>query len=114
MKNKLKASTLIESIVALVIIMLVFSIIMSFYLKQVKSFSQINKLNIHFVLNKIVAQEDITQRYENAEYKFESFVIKKTVSQYENKDALFLLKYECLDNKQTLLMQKRKVLLRFE
>lgn len=114
MKKKLRASTLIEAIVALVIIMLVFSIIMNFYLRQVKSSSQLNKLNIHFILNKIVNNEDVEQLYNDTEYKFESFMIKKTVSQYKNKENLFLLKYECLDTNKTILLQKRKVMLKIE
>lgn len=112
MKKKIKASTLIEAIVALVIIMLVFSIIMSFYLGQIKSSSQLNKLNIHFLMNKIANQEDDLNRYNDNEYKFESFVIKKTVSQYKDYENLYLLEYECLDTNKTIILQKRKVILR--
>ena len=96
MKKRLAASTLIESIVALMIIMLVFGIIMNFYSRHINGMSKINKLDIYFSLTKFIESEDSSQLYENEE-------------------NLYLLNYECIDTcTNKVVLQKRKVLLKIE
>ncbi|OFX83104.1 MAG: hypothetical protein A2W99_13290 [Bacteroidetes bacterium GWF2_33_16] len=110
MKAKLKASSLIETIVAMVIILLVFGIVMSFYSSQLKSVNQSNILRAHYLLNKVSSQDDLKNTYSNEELIIQSFIIRKTVTSY-NKRSLYLVNYEYIDSSKNVILSKRKIVL---
>ena len=111
MNSKLKASTLIETIIAMVIILIVFGIIMNFYSGQIKSFNNSSKIKAYYILNKVSSNDLNKKSFSDEEFRIESFLIRRTIISYNNKESLYLLNYECLDTNQNILLQRKKVVL---
>ncbi len=86
--KKLKAYTLIETIISMVIIMLVFSVAMMIFINVVKTDRIIERTDIFFKMNEIIHESKTHQEYINYTFEFENFIIERTISRYLNSKKL--------------------------
>ena len=87
----LKSSSLIESVIAVVIIGIVFSIGLTVMEQTISTSDNPAKFRLHQKLRSLADEIKLTQNYKNETIKTEGFVIEKTIKPYNNdKNILFL------------------------
>ncbi len=112
MRKAIKASSIIETIIAMVIIVIIYGIVLNFYLGQSKKSHQYNMLNIHFELKKYIETDIKEGNFEANEFRINSFIIEKTVSNHEGFENVILIKYMCKDNNRTI-AEKKKIVIKY-
>jgi hypothetical protein len=91
LKKKLKASTLIESLIAMLVIMLCFSIAVMIYLNVVRSDKLYQKNTANFILNEIAIQTKKEKKFIDESLKEGQFLIQKNVEKYQDTANLYRL-----------------------
>lgn len=86
--NKLGGSTLVEVIVAMVIITMVISLTFNFYVKVNKSSNYLVKLKAHMISEEVICQCKIHKEFKDENYNFDNVIIQKIITPYENYDDL--------------------------
>lgn len=96
--NKLMASTLVETLVAMIIVMLAFGIGLIIYLNVIQSSGAQQKLNAHLKMNQIAIETKNKNLFLDEEYPSETMKIVKTMVPYDaSSDNLKILKIEAFD-----------------
>lgn len=94
----LKGSTLIETLVAMIIVMLAFGIGLMIYLNVIQSSGAQQKLNAQLQINKVAIETKDKNLFVDGEYTLENLKIVKTLRAYSpESERLKLLKIEAFD-----------------
>jgi len=88
MIKKLKAYTLIETIIAMVIIMLVFGIAMMIFIKVMKTDRVVRQAEVFFKMNEILNQSKINNEFTDVTLSFDSYEIQRTLLAYEGSEKV--------------------------
>ena len=91
------ASTLIEVMVAMIIVMISFGIAMVIYINVTRSDNQVQKLRAQLLLNETAIKTKIENSFVDATMEVESISIIKTIDSYEGSSILNLLLLEAFD-----------------
>lgn len=92
-KQYLKASSLIESIIAVTIIAICLLIALRLYINVLDSSQSINKTKIRFQINKLVSDMRMNQNFDSEVYDFKSYKIRKVVTNFEDQKNLKKVSY---------------------
>ena len=109
LKHILKATSLIETVVALVMIMSVFSIGMMVYFNVIKSSYSLQQLKASLMLNELSKVTKEKKSFFDEQDSTETLVIYKRISKYENMENLVLLELEVLSKDSTKLASRREL-----
>ena len=91
LKHRLKASTLMESLIAMVIIVVCFSIAVMIYVSVVDNDKERSKLKAILILNQTAIQIKREKNFLDDEKKYDNWVIKKTVGRYPETENVYSL-----------------------
>jgi Tfp pilus assembly protein PilV len=101
--KKITASTLLESLIAMVVVMVSFAIASAIYLQILSSGGEFQKLKAAALLQKIADETKQNRLYLDDNITVDQFVVEKKVVSYNGQKHLFHLKLK-------VFMQKEKQL----
>lgn len=110
LNKKLKGSTLVEALTAMVIVMLALGVFTTIYVNVMKSGDRQRKVQAGLLLDKIAMETKRDQLFLDAEFKTEEFVIQKRVSPYSGGANLFSLTLEAFDKNKKLLSVRNELI----
>lgn len=113
MKYKLKSFTLIESIVALIIIMLCFGIGLMIYVNVMKSDSNFLKLKSSALLKEIVINTKINKHFIDEQYSFKEININKRIEKYKDQDNLNIVIFEAYDKSGKKICEMKELVIEY-
>jgi len=88
---KVKGSTLIEAIIAMLIVTITFAMAMVLMLSISKNSNNSIKTKAYLLTNQIYTQSKAENLYIDQEFDFENVIIKKTILPVKESEELFLL-----------------------
>lgn len=100
--NKLKASSLIESVIAMTIISVCILIAMTIYTMVLKSSNSITHYQSLTEKQKILNETKSNPELTNETFNYKNFIIEKKVSVHESIDGLLLVDLTAINKKDTL------------
>src|SRR5688572_7097098 len=92
--KRIPGATLIEVIVALVIIMIIFGIAMMIYINVLNSSTSAGVANANLLLKEISEETIVTKRYFDEQINNNELIIVKSVKKYNNLEGLIHLHLE--------------------
>jgi hypothetical protein len=108
--KKITASSLFETIVALMVIMVVFGIAMTIYVNIIRNSTSLAELKASQRLDEIARDTRDKKSYFDEKFEDEVSVIEKKVSKYQEKEGLLLLQLEVLDKNNTRLAERKEII----
>jgi hypothetical protein len=84
LKIKIKGSTLIETLIAIIVTVIITGMAMTFFVQVYKSDNRHLQLVTFLKLKELMIETQKEQRYFDEKYSFDSFTINKTVTSYQN------------------------------
>lgn len=111
-KQRLKGATILEVIVAMVLLVIIMGIAASVYMSVLSS-SRLNVLqSIDQRLDELQQQSNREQQFFDTEWADSTFIFRRRVSPHPTKEDVILVEYEVIDgNKQSIAQRKEWVLL---
>lgn len=112
LKDKIKGSTLVETLVAMIIVMLAFGIGLMIYLNVIQSSGAQQKLNAQLQMNRIAIETKGKNLFVDDEYSMENLKLVKTIQSYSGEsDKLKLLKIEAFDGNGKKLSERKELVI---
>jgi hypothetical protein len=109
--RKLKGATLMEVLVAIAIIMSVFTISTIVFLNVTGSSYTGDKLKASLLLNEISMETNKSKTFLDEEISKDDIVIKKTFDKYNNHPNLMILTITAFNSSQKLLSERKEIIL---
>jgi hypothetical protein len=115
LKYKVKGSTLIESIVATIVIMFSFTAVTTIYVNVFRADDHTRKFDGHLILKNTALKVKAEKNYLDKEFKIEELTVEKTVSKYgeaaTTDQQLWILKLKLFDVDKKLLCEYKELIL---
>ncbi|MBN8696075.1 MAG: hypothetical protein J0L87_06060 [Bacteroidetes bacterium] len=109
--KKIKASTLVESLVAIVLIMLSMGFATLIYINVLSSDKQLDKHRAILFLNKYALEAIAKDEMFDSEITFENYLIEKKIEKYPYSDNLYLFKLALLNMDGKEIFVRRQLIL---
>jgi len=109
--KKVRASTLVETIVAMLIITFVFSIGFLIIMNLSKNSNNSLKTKAYFLTNEILVSTKSKKQFFDQDFDFGNITIKRTVSEYQNNEELYQLNLKALDLNNHKLFEQNELLI---
>jgi len=109
--GKVRASTLVETIVAMLIITIVFSMAFLIFLNISKNSNNAIKTKAYFLASDILVKTISEKQYFDSDYNFGNVIIKRIVTEYHKNDELFQLNITAFDFKNHKLFEQNKLII---
>lgn len=107
----INASTLVETIIAMLIVTIAFSLALILMISISKNSNNSLKTKAYMLANDVLVQTKAEKSYIDQEYAFGNIVIKKTVTEYENNEELFQLNVSAYDLKNFKLVEQNELII---
>lgn len=107
---RIKASSLIETIVGLMVIVLVFGIAMTVYVNVMKNSTSLAELKASQRLEEIAVETRANKSFFNESFEEEGIKIEKTIGKYQNKEGLILLELLAKDPAERKLAERKEII----
>ena len=91
-------STLVETLIAIILTVIVSGVAMSLFVQVYKSENKHQKLSAFFKMKELMIETTQKQRLFDEQFKFETYTVKKTVSPYQNFKDIFLVNLSAYDS----------------
>ena len=108
---KIKASTLVEAIIAMLIVTIAFSLALMLMLNISKNSNNSLKIKAYILANDIMVKTKSEKLYFDQEFDYGNITIKKTVIEYENNEELFQLNVSAFDSRNHKLFEQNELLI---
>ncbi len=105
------ASTLVEAIIAMLIITIAFSMAMVLMLNISKNSNNSLKTKAYILANDIMVQTKSEKSYIDQEFNYGNIIVKKIVSEYENNEELFQLNISAYDSRNHKLFEQNELII---
>ncbi|HAF29361.1 MAG TPA: hypothetical protein DCG75_09980 [Bacteroidales bacterium] len=109
--KKLKASTLIETIIAMLIVTIAFSLALMLMLSISKNSNNSLKTKAYFLANEVLVKTKSEKTYFDQDFDYGNILIKKTVAEYENNEELFQLNISAYDVRNYKLVEQNELII---
>jgi len=110
LNSVLKASSLFETIVGLMITMLVFAIAMTIYVNVIRSSTNIAELKALHRLEELSRETIIKKSFFDENFEEEGVVITKNINSYKGENGLLLLHLQATDPDKRNLAELKKII----
>ena len=110
LNTKLKAATVVELIVAMVITMICFGIGLMILMNVITSDKASHKLNATLTIDRIAAETKKTAHYYDEVMDEDPLTIHKKIKGYETDPALKILEIKAFDNNGNLLGERKELI----
>lgn len=107
---KLKAATLMESLVAMVVVLVCCGIAAMIYVNVMNSGNEREKLKAHLLLNETAIKTKSERLFLDEEIKGEFITIRKTVEPYKEQADLSLLVLTALDEAGNIIETRKEII----
>lgn len=111
LNHPLKASTLMESLIAMVILIVCFGIGTMIYTNVLTSDRERKQLHATLLANEEAITIKSEKNYLDAEWKIDDWTIKKTVEKYNETENLFLLSIAVLDRDKKVISIRNELII---
>ena len=108
--NQLKAFSIVETLVALVLISLAFGAGAMIYLNVLSTSNIALKEKANLVLEEIYQKTILTERYVSEELVERQFRVEKKIQPYRNNSKVYLLELKAFDTKDKLMATHRTLI----
>jgi hypothetical protein len=108
--KKIPAASLFETIVALMIIMIVFGIAMTIYVNVMRNSSSLSELKASQKLEEIARDTKEKKSYFDEKFEDEGTIIEKKVSKYQGKEELLLIDIQAFDKENKRLAERKEII----
>lgn len=108
---KLKASTLMESLVAMIVIMICFVIASMIYTNIINSTNNKLKLDASLLLKEIGIKAKEENNYLDEKFETENLVVQKSVTSYKNSGNLSLLTLIAFDKNGKKIAEQKELII---
>ncbi len=109
LKEKIKASTLIEALVAMVIVMTCFGIASMIYVNVLNADNNRIQLNAHLLVHELAQKAKETNSFLDEKIETNGLIIQKSVEPYHDIPNLNVLKYIAVDKKGKLIAEYKEL-----
>lgn len=109
--RKFRASTLVETIVAMLIVTIAFSLALMLMVNISKSSNNSLKTKAYFLANNIWVQTKAEKTYLDQEFIYGNVVIKKTITAHDQIEELFWLNVSAYDDRNHLLFEQNELVI---
>lgn len=109
-KQKLKAISIIESMVAMVLIVISFGAGMALFLQILTTDKLTSNTKARVILNQIIEESKYSQKYIDETLEREGLTIEKKISPYDKQANAYIISLEALDSKYHQLVQIREII----
>lgn len=109
--TRLPASSMLEVITAMVMIMVIFAVASTMFVKITGSGFTLEKINANLILNHIAIDTKLKQDFKEDETKEGEITIKKHIKPYGSNPSLLLLHLEAFDNVSKKMADKKELIL---
>jgi hypothetical protein len=109
--RKLKAATLLEPVVAMVIVMLCFAGATTLYVKVLNSDKGRLRLHATILLQQVANDARSTNKYIDEDIESESISVKKRLAKYKGNEKLQLFSLKAFDKNSNLLSEYNELIL---
>lgn len=106
----LKASTIIEVIIAMVILLIIYSMVIITFLNFSNENNNCNKTKAALLLENISANTKSTYRFIDDEFSFDGINIVQTIIPYKGTDNLRILKLEAFSISGKTILSKSEII----
>lgn len=106
----LKASTLIEVIIAMVILLIIYSMVIITFLNFSSENNNSNKIRASLLLENISNTTKATYRFIDDEYIFDNINIMQTILPYKGIENLKILKLEAVSHSGKTILEKSEII----
>ncbi|MFI5219202.1 MAG: prepilin-type N-terminal cleavage/methylation domain-containing protein [Bacteroidia bacterium] len=110
LNKKINGSTLIETLVAMVIIIICFGIGTVIYSNVINSVDFRQRLHASMVLNEVSIQSKKDNNYVDNDYEIENLVVKKKINRFMESDDLLQMTLSAYNGKGKLIAQHKEVI----
>lgn len=108
--RKLNASSLLETIVALMVVMLVFGIAMTIYVNVMRNSSSLAEVKASLRLDVLAKETKEKKAFFDENFEEEQVDFEKRVTKYQNKEGLLLLELEARDKTNRILAERKEII----
>lgn len=108
--KKAKASTLMETLIAMVVIVLCFSLGLLIYMNVVSSENRMQKFHANLLLKNIAAEVQKENEFIDVEIETDGLTVKQSIKKYESAENLFQLTLTAFDKKNRLIAAHREII----
>lgn len=109
--TKVNASSLFETIVALMVIVLVFGIAMTMYVNILRTSSSLAELKAAQRLEALAKETKEKRSYFDEYFEEDAFVIEKRVGKYMDREGVLLLNFEAFDKSKKRLAERKEIII---
>ncbi|MCK4661790.1 MAG: type II secretion system protein [Bacteroidales bacterium] len=107
----LKGSTIIEVIVAMMLIMLCYGIITVIFLNIKKTGNNRLKLNAYLLIEHVIQETNKEKSFFDEDYEYDNLIIYKTVSKYQKSEDLKEICFEANNKDGNIIIEKKYIVL---
>jgi type II secretory pathway pseudopilin PulG len=107
--SKLKGSTLIEVMVAMVIVIIIFGLAMMTFINIAKFSNNALKTEAYFNLQKVITETYVNKQFLDEDYEFENMVIRKSITPYPDCKDLRIILFSAYTAENKLIIEKKQV-----
>ena len=108
--QRLKASTLMESLIAMVIMVVCLGVATMIYTNVLSSDKQRNQLKAMFLANEEAGKTKAEKNFLDSEIQAGDWIIKKTVAKYEQTENLYKLSLTVLDRNKKIIVTRNELI----
>jgi hypothetical protein len=109
LKTQLKASTLIEALVAMVIVMICFGIASMIYVNVLNADNNRIQLKAHLIVSDLAQKAKTTSTFLDEKIETEGLVIQKSIEGYHDIPNLSVLKFVAFDKKGKVITEYKEL-----
>lgn len=103
--KKIKAATMIESLIAMVVVMLCFGIATTVYVNVISSGNQLLKMKSEFLLRKVALESKRDHLFLDEKITVDEITVQKRVTPYNGSKKLVRLNLQAFGNNEKLLSE---------
>lgn len=110
LRKKIKASTLVESMIAMVVVMVSFGIATAVYVSVLSSSDEMQKLKSRTILQKLAIEIRQNHLFLDERTSIDDIIVEKKVVSYNNQKNLFQLKLIAFDQNEKKLAEYNELI----
>ena len=111
LKTKIKASILVETIVAMLLITISFTMAFMVILNVSKNSNNSLKTKAYILSNDVLVKTKSEKQYFDQDFVFGNITVKRTITEYENNEELFQLNLSTFDYRNHKLFEQNELII---
>ena len=110
LKKELQASTLIETIVAMVVLMVCLGIATMIYVNVTGSGTSRQKFHAYTLIHQVAVQSNLQKKYLDEQTEESGITIRKTIEKYGGMEKTLIMKITAIDSKEKILAERKEII----